>query len=89
MQFIPQVHWLRVVLEALRYYQVWNLFSVALTVLTLLKSNKVGTDLTVIVLAHFSGWRMAVLPTIPFQTTLSLWVMNLVMLCFVSISSAH
>nr|QEV86979.1 ORF1ab [Mamastrovirus 2] len=82
MQFIPQVHWLRIVLEALRYYQVWNLFSVALTVLTLLKSKKVGTDLTVIVLAHFSGWRMAVLPTIPFQTTLSLWVMNLVMLCF-------
>nr|AII82244.1 ORF1a [Mamastrovirus 2] len=82
MHFIPQVHWLRFVFEALRYYQVWNLFTVALTALTLLKSNKVGTDLTVIVLAHFSGWRMAVLPTIPFQTTLSLWVMNFVMLCF-------
>lgn len=82
LQFIPQIHWIRYLLEALRYYQIWNIFTVALTLLTLLKSEKIGTDLTVIVLAHFSGWRMAVLPTIPFQTTLSLWVMNGIMLCF-------
>lgn len=82
LQFVPQIHWIRVLLEAARYYQIWNIFMLALTLLTLLKSERIGTDLTVIVLAHLSGWRMAVLPTIPFQTSLSLWVMNGIMLCF-------
>lgn len=82
MHFVPQVHWIRVIFEAFRYYQVWNLFTLALTALTLFKSERIGTDLAVIVLAHVSGWRMAVLPTIPFHTTASLWVMNIIMLCF-------
>lgn len=82
MHFVPQIHWIRVIFEAFRYYQVWNLFTLALTALTLFKSERIGTDLAVIVLAHVSGWRMAVLPTIPFHTTASLWVMNVIMLCF-------
>ncbi|AZB52208.1 putative serine protease [Human astrovirus 7] len=80
--FVPRVHWLRTVFHYIHYYEMWNIFMLVLAVSTVMKSTRPGTDLITLATSHLSGFRMAVLPTIPFHTTLTLWVMNTLMLVY-------
>nr|QRD80916.1 putative serine protease [Human astrovirus 2] len=80
--FVPRVHWLRTVFHYIHYYEMWNIFMFVLAVSTVMKSTRPGTDLITLATSHLSGFRMAVLPTIPFHTTLTLWVMNTLMLVY-------
>ncbi|ADJ17720.1 nonstructural protein [Human astrovirus 6] len=80
--FVPRVHWLRTAFHYIHYYEMWNIFMFVLAVSTVMKSTRPGTDLITLATSHLSGFRMAVLPTIPFHTTLTLWVMNILMLVY-------
>lgn len=80
--FVPRIHWLRTVFHYIHYYEMWNIFMFVLAVSTVMRSTRPGTDLITLATSHLSGFRMAVLPTIPFHTTLTLWVMNTLMMVY-------
>nr|AEM37617.1 nonstructural protein [California sea lion astrovirus 5] len=80
--FIPRVHWIRSVFYYVRYYDLWNIFMFTLAVSTVMKSTRPGTDLITLATSHLSGYRMAVLPTIPFHTSFTIWVMNTLMFVY-------
>jgi len=80
--FVPRAHWLRTVFYYIHYYEMWNIFMFVLAIGTVMRSVRPGTDLITLATSHLSGFKMAVLPTIPFHTTMTLWVMNTLMVCY-------
>nr|AEM37614.1 nonstructural protein [California sea lion astrovirus 4] len=79
LSFIPKFHYANYIFSFFHFWGMWNIFTIIMTVVTLLKSKNPVLDIVLLVLAHFSEWKMAILPFIPGFTDAGLTVAIVIM----------
>nr|AEM37623.1 nonstructural protein [California sea lion astrovirus 7] len=83
MSFLPKFHWANKVLSFFHYWGGWNIFTIIMTTLTLLRSKNPVLDIMLLLAAHFSNWKLAVLPFIPGLTDTGIYMVIAVMFVYI------